>query len=130
MLEDCENCSPCLNNCPTGAITSQRFLLHAERCITFHYERPVDVPFLAWIDSSWHHCPVGCMRCQSVCPQNIDFLSWIEPGAEFSEEETSLLLQLVSLDQLLTATVKKMERIDMIDLLDVFPRNLRVFLKE
>jgi len=39
MMKHCHNCSACLDNCPTGAITSGGFLLHAERCITFHNER-------------------------------------------------------------------------------------------
>jgi epoxyqueuosine reductase len=33
MMERCANCSACLNKCPSGAISSGRFLLHAERCI-------------------------------------------------------------------------------------------------
>jgi hypothetical protein len=48
---------------------------------------------------------------------------------EFSQEETALLLQGVTLDQLPPATAKKLEQSDMVELLDVFPRNLDVFLK-
>ncbi|MCJ7498151.1 MAG: hypothetical protein MUO78_08475, partial [candidate division Zixibacteria bacterium] len=99
-METCESCSACFNNCPVGAISSRRFLLHAERCITFHNEKPVNIPFPEWIDPSWHHCPVGCMQCQSICPENADIMPWIEPGAEFSEDETMLLLKGIPLDQL------------------------------
>jgi epoxyqueuosine reductase len=137
MMEICRDCSACLRHCPVGAIPStplrtdpsERFLLRAERCITFHNEKPGDVPFPAWIDPSWHNCLIGCFHCQRVCPQNREFLHWIEEGVEFSQEETALLLQGVALDQLPPATAKKLEQSDMVDLLEVFPRNLDVFLK-
>lgn len=128
MMESCQNCSACLRHCPVGAIPSERFLLHAERCITFHNEKPGDVPFPAWIDSSWHNCLIGCLHCQRVCPPNREFLHWVEEGLEFSQEETALFLQGVALDQLPPATAKKLEQSGMVDLLDVFPRNLAVFL--
>ncbi len=145
MMEACQNCSACLRHCPVGAIpsaapslrsglrlrtgTSERFLLHAERCITFHNEKPGDVPFPAWIDPSWHNCLIGCLHCQRVCPQNKEFLHWVEERVEFSQEETALLLQGVALDQLPPATAKKLEQSDVVELLDVLPRNLGVLLK-
>jgi epoxyqueuosine reductase len=137
MMEICRNCSACLRHCPVGAIpsaplrtgTSERFLLRAERCITFHNEKPGDVPFPAWIDPSWHNCLIGCLHCQRVCPENREFLHWVEEGVEFSQEETALLLQGVTLDQLPPATAKKLEQSDMVELLDVLPRNLGVLLK-
>ena len=129
MMESCQNCSACLHHCPAGAITSERFLLHAERCITFHNEKPTDVPFRAWMDPSWHNCLVGCMTCQRVCPQNQDVLDWVEEGPEFSREETTMLLHGDTLDQLPAATAEKLERSDMVTLLDVLPRNLGIFLE-
>ena len=136
VMESCQSCSACLRHCPVGAIpsaplragTSERFLLHAERCITFHNEKPGDVPFPAWIDPAWHNCLIGCMHCQRVCPENREFLHWVEERVEFSQEETALLLQGVALDQLPPATAKKLEQSDTVDLLDVLPRNLGVFL--
>ena len=130
MMESCQNCSACQRRCPVGAITTERFLLHAERCITFHNERPSDVPFPTWIDPAWHNCLVGCMHCQRVCPQNKEFLEWVEPGAEFSEEETALFLQATPFDRLPAATVEKLKQGDLVGLVDVFPRNLGVFLDQ
>ncbi len=129
MMETCQNCSACLRHCPVGAIHSDRFLLHAERCITFHNEKPDDVPFPAWIDPAWHNCLIGCLHCQRVCPQNREFLHWVEERVEFSQEETALLLQGVALDQLPPATAKKLEQSDTVELLDVLSRNLGVLLK-
>jgi epoxyqueuosine reductase len=36
MMETCEECELCRRACPTGAISSDRFLLRAERCIVYH----------------------------------------------------------------------------------------------
>ena len=127
MLEDCENCSVCLNSCPTGAINSKRFLLRAEKCLTFLNESSGDFP--EWLNPSWNECLVGCLRCQRVCPQNRDLLDWIQPGAEFSKEETTLLLDGAPLEKLPAETMKKLERLDMMGYHDVLPRNLRVLLK-
>jgi epoxyqueuosine reductase len=126
MLEDCENCSACLNACPTGAITSDRFLIKAERCLTFLNETSTDFP--DWLDPSWHNCLVGCLHCQKACPQNADLVEWIQPGAEFSEEETSLLLNGVPLKKLPAETVKKLEKLYMLEYLDILPRNLKAVL--
>jgi len=128
MMEACQKCSACLRNCPVGAITTERFLLHAERCITFHSERANEIPYPSWIDPSWLDCLVGCMRCQRICPQNKDVREWVEDGVAFTPEEAALLLQGVPLAQLPAATVEKLEQGDLVGLLDVMPRNLGVFL--
>jgi epoxyqueuosine reductase len=129
MMETCQNCSACRQKCPTGAITAERFLLHAERCITFHNEKPADAPFPAWMDPSGHNCLVGCMTCQRVCPQNKDLRS-MEEEAEFSQEETALLLQGLALDQLPAETAEKLERSGLASYLDVLPRNLAALLDQ
>jgi epoxyqueuosine reductase len=129
MMERCQNCQACLRACPTGAITAERFLIHAERCLTFRNEKPGSVPFPEWLDPAWHNCLVGCMICQRACPENKEFLGWIEEGAEFSEEETALLLGKVPPDQLPAALMEKLVHWDLVDLLDVFPRNLGVLLR-
>ncbi len=126
MLEDCENCTACLNACPTRAITADRFLVKAERCLTFLNEGTADFP--EWLDHSWHNCLVGCLHCQKACPQNADFLEWIQPGAEFSEEETSLILDGVRLEKLPAATAKKLEKLYMLEYFDILPRNIRALL--
>ncbi len=91
LMKRCESCSACLQRCPTDAITPERFILHAERCLTFHNERTADFP--EWIDPKWHNSLVGCLECQAVCPGNKDCLGWVEEKEEFSEEETGILLE-------------------------------------
>ena len=107
MMKSCEKCELCHRACPTGAIPSDRFLLHAERCITYHNEKKGTIPFPTWINDSWHNCIVGCMRCQTVCPQNKEVIQWIEEEEEFSEEETTLLLEDVPHEKLPPTTLKK-----------------------
>jgi epoxyqueuosine reductase len=127
-LERCQECSACIESCPSGAILPDRFIMNADRCITRYNERP-DLPFPEWLDPSWHNCLMGCLYCQKVCPENKNVVGWIEDGAELSSEETALLLEGVPLDQLPAATVEKLEQSDLISIMYTFPRNLEVFFK-
>jgi epoxyqueuosine reductase len=126
MMQRCRACKACLRACPTGAIAEDRFLLHAERCITFHNERSAAFP--AWIDPAWHACLLGCMRCQSVCPENKAVLSWVEEKAEFTEEETHLLLSGAPHNSLLAGMAESLRRLDILDDLPVLARNLSILL--
>jgi len=128
MMDLCKECSACVRKCPTGAIPTDRFLLRVERCLTFHNEHPAEVPFPDWIDPSWHNCLVGCMHCQKVCPANKKVINWIEPGPTFSEEETKMLLGGKSVEQLFEETRKKVEKHDLANYLNVYPRNLGAIL--
>jgi len=130
MMQRCQNCQACQKACPTGAIATDRFLLHAERCIVFHNEKKGNVPFPTWIDPSWHNCLEGCMHCQRACPEDARFMHWIEETEEFTQEETALLLDGATQDQLPAETVRKLEHLDILNDLDRFPRNLSVFFKK
>lgn len=126
MMERCMACRACLHGCPTGAITADRFLIRAERCITFHNERSNEFP--AWIDPSWHNCLVGCLRCQKVCPENIPFLGWVKDEHVFSDEETSLILNSTPPNRLPSETARKLEQVNMLEYSEMLGRNLRVVL--
>ena len=130
MMNACQRCSACGNKCPTGAILEGRFLLRAERCITYLNEKPGHIPFPSWLDPSWHNCLVGCMTCQRICPQNKHFLHNIDDGAMFSQEETALLQKGLSLKQLPATMIDKLVQFDLAGFLDIFPRNLSVLLKQ
>ena len=130
MMASCENCSACLRRCPTGAITSERFLLQAERCLTFHTEKDSSVPFPAWLDPRWHRWLVGCLHCQLVCPENKQVVHWVEQGPQFSETETALLLQGARLGQLPAETEAKLRQSEIAAFFEVVPRNLRLLLEQ
>lgn len=129
MMELCKECSACTLKCPTGAIPTDRFLLHVERCLTYHNEHPPEVPFPEWIDPSWHSCLVGCLLCQKVCPANKKVKNWTEKGPEFNEEETRQILKGLNLDDLHKETKEKIENYDLVNYFDVLPRNLTPLLK-
>jgi epoxyqueuosine reductase len=90
MLPDCESCGRCRDACPTGAITEERFLLKAERCLTCWNELPGPIP--SWIPPGAHNCLVGCMACQEICPQNEGLLAVEDSGVVFDARETAALL--------------------------------------
>jgi epoxyqueuosine reductase len=129
-MQACEKCDLCRRACPTGAIPSDRFLLRAELCITYHNEKKGDIPFPNWMDASWHNCIEGCMRCQRACPVDRQFIDWIEDEEQFSEEETALLLNGASRDKLPEETVKKLAHLSILDDIGILPRNLGVFFKK
>jgi epoxyqueuosine reductase len=128
MMERCRTCAACLRHCPAGAITAERFLLRAERCITFHNEKPGDVPFPVWVDAAWHNCLVGCLHCQWVCPENRDVPRWVETGVVFSQEETELLLEGVPPGQIPASTLEEMQRAHLDLYAGILSRNLSALL--
>jgi epoxyqueuosine reductase len=130
MLLACEKCDLCRRACPTGAIPSDRFLLRAELCLSYHNEKKGDIPFASWIDASWHNCIEGCMRCQRACPLDKPFLDWVGDEEEFSEQETALLLEGTTREKLPEETVRKLTHLDILNDLGILPRNLGVFFRK
>jgi epoxyqueuosine reductase len=126
-LKACAECTACVDACPTGAIVSHRFLVHAERCITFHNERSYEFP--EWLDPAWHNSLVGCMICQNVCPMDQKFLNWQEDGATFSEEETAFFLNGVPQEKMPDKTIAKLQKLSMMEYANVFGRNLQAVLE-
>ena len=88
MLPACKTCRKCLEACPNHVILEDRFLIRAERCLTYLNEKPSDRPLPDWVREEAHNALVGCMICQRVCPYNKDALMDIKEGVAFSEKET------------------------------------------
>jgi len=128
MMARCERCQACSRGCSAGAIDPNRFLIHAERCITFWNEEPPQVAFPGWMQQSWHNCLVGCMHCQTVCPENRGRAERFQEGAEFSEDETALLLRGLPPTDLPHALAEKLRENDLLEVADLFPRNLGALL--
>ena len=70
------------------------------------------------------------MRCQTVCPENRQFLSWVDERVEFFEEETELLLEITAMERLPAETKRKLECLDLLEDTDTLPRNLKVFFRK
>ncbi len=128
-MKRCEICENCSKACPTGAISSDRFLLRAEKCLTYHNEKKGSIPFPEWIKPTWHNCIIGCIRCQAACPENKQFLQQVGETATFNEAETKLLIKGAPLEQIPAATLKKMKMLSLTDYFDALPRNLSALLK-
>lgn len=125
---DCINCSVCRKNCPTGAISLNRFLINAEKCITYFNEFDYDFP--RWVKPEWHNSLIGCMSCQLKCPKNAAFLGEADVIVTFTGEETKMLLDKVSLESLSEDTIKKLEDIEMTSNYSVLSRNIKVLLTD
>ena len=128
LMPRCENCRACLKACPTNAISENRLLLHAERCLTYFNENMDDFP--EWVNRSWQRCLVGCMICQKVCPENKGLDIHPETTSTFTEEETNALLYAVKEEDLPGAVVRKMEDLSLMEYRASISRNLKMMLSQ
>ena len=128
MMEFCNKCVACINKCPTGAIHQDRFLISAEKCLTFFNEKSDNFP--RWVNPAWHNCFIGCMICQDVCPANKDYTEYIVPGGEFSEKETLMILKGVLKDKLPLDTIEKLKKLYLLDEYNILQRNLEVLIRK
>jgi epoxyqueuosine reductase len=100
--------------------------VNAGICLTFFNEDTDAFP--EWLDPAWHNCLIGCMICQDVCPANKEQTSWVMPGGEFSEEETTMILDGASKKELSSLTTAKLQKVKMLESFDVLARNLRLLI--
>lgn len=126
-LPGCDDCHACVRACPTGAIPEDRFLMRAERCLTYLNEKDAGVPFPEWVDPRAHNALVGCMRCQRVCPYDRAALDFSVAGGELSEEESALLLSGRRDGEAAVALGEKLRGMGLD--MTLFPRNLEVLLR-
>lgn len=87
LMPECENCGICSGTCPTGAISEERVLLHAELCATLFSEQPGDLNH----DLS-EDCLFGCLQCQQTRPANWGLLRVESAGVAFDRSETNSIL--------------------------------------
>jgi epoxyqueuosine reductase len=127
MLERCKTCTNCIKICPTKAITEDRFIIRAERCLTYFNEDEKNFP--SWIKKEWHNSLVGCIRCQKVCPENKDFNYRIEADYQFDEFETENILKHKSAEGLDKNTIKKISKIGFENEIFILSRNLGSFVE-
>jgi epoxyqueuosine reductase len=130
-MKVCQTCRACAKACPTGCIPENRFLIHAERCLTHFNESAEALP--EWIKPEWHNSMLGCMECQKACPVNKPFLgSTLEAPESFDDAETQQILKGEPIESLSPKLKGKLESLCLTDE-DVYPllkRNLALLLNK
>lgn len=97
-LDRCEKCFACQKSCPTSAISGDKFVIKAERCLAYLNEQSGTFP--EWIDTTAHNCIIGCVKCQDSCPENRDYISASMIKEEFNEKETHMILNNIPFEEL------------------------------
>lgn len=126
-MSACDTCHSCATACPTGAIDADRRIIDAGVCLTALNEGRDAFP--DWLDPAVHHCLVGCMRCQDICPRNAAQAGFIVEGASFDEDETRCLLDHKAGEAYPEALAAKLKAVGMHWYGDVMPRNLAPLLR-
>ncbi len=127
LLERCSKCKACLKNCPTAAIRADQFIIRAERCLTYVNEHPG--PFPEWIDNGSHNSLIGCMRCQSICPENLQYPSSVLHKDTFSERETNLIWNGYPFEELPADLQLKLNKLSLKRYYKQLARNIKVLIK-
>lgn len=126
MLQ-CESCTACLDNCPTGAIRADEFVIDAGKCLALYNEISGDFP--EWLPSDIHDACIGCMRCQLPCPANHAVIQDAGLLPDITEEESrAILAGDAAAPEIASAAVKL--RMDLTDAetLGIVSRNIRALL--
>jgi len=89
-MKYCKTCKICLNNCPTGAIREDEFVIDISKCIPLYNE--IDGIFPDWIPKNAHNALMGCLKCQLTCPGNHKALKKITNLEGMNEQETQMFL--------------------------------------
>lgn len=113
MFDRCNTCSACVKVCPTKAINSEKFMINAERCITFFNENGYEFP--EWISPKAHNSLIGCMLCQYNCPENKKKRDIVDYKVEFTEEETLRIINSRELSELNAELRTKLNSLDLLN---------------
>lgn len=132
MMDQCENCTSCINNCPTNAIpipSDENFVINVSKCISVYNEIKGVIP--DWIPSDAHNALIGCMRCQKQCSANREAIKLTDMLEDITEEETKMILDGNFDETLAESLSKKLKMFSPSDanrILPVIKRNLTLLL--
>lgn len=127
MMEQCQECRICLQECPHGAITEENFVVDVGKCITLYNEIEGDFP--EWISPDAHNALMGCMKCQAPCPANREAIEVTGRMEDVTEEETKKLLEGDLDEETLETLSAKLHYPLSEETVPVFSRNLGVLIK-
>lgn len=131
MMDYCESCGICMDECPCGCIREENFVIDAPRCVTWYNERKGDFP--EWMAPGTHNALLGCMRCQMSCPANDRALAFTGRFADVLEEDTLKILSGTTGAAGLKSPICKIFGIftesELEDYMPVVKRNLSVLLR-
>jgi epoxyqueuosine reductase len=119
IMTQCQTCKACAGACPTKAISKDGFTIRQDRCLTLYSGYSGSLDFPGWLNQSWFECLIGCMKCQRICPENKSYINWIEENETFTEEETRLLREGLTEDNLPAEIRDKLDRLDLIRFFDL-----------
>jgi epoxyqueuosine reductase len=122
----CARCDICIENCPTGAIRKDRFLIDNQICLSAINEMPGDFP--DWLPATAHHTCYDCLRCQESCPMNKGQLDKMEQNIVFSEEDTGMLLEGKPLESFPEEARQKIRMLGMDAWYAAMPRNMKALM--
>jgi epoxyqueuosine reductase len=124
LLSRCRDCRICVETCPTGAISKDRFLLHAEKCYTLFSESSEPIP--EGLKPPSPKCLIGCLRCQQVCPENRRLLRYEKAAVSFDLEETLTFLNEAQAANLLRKRARsKLLKLELTEDFPIYARNLK-----
>lgn len=124
VMDRCSTCGACVRSCPAGCFREGRFIVGADRCLTFANESAEDD--VTGLPRSWHNALIGCLRCQTACPENAGRMKPVYSGESFSMDETAAIRDARHLASLDPGIREKLARLNMDEYLDVPWRNLEL----
>ena len=130
VLDACHHCSHCDRACPTVCIPRETFVIDAGRCLTLFNENMGKFP--NFILQSMHHALMGCLKCQTSCPEDRGFTDITASLGEISSEETRRILDGAPDDTLLASlrrTLAGFPALETKDKLPILTRNLKALLR-
>ena len=132
MMDQCRDCTICINNCLTKAIPTPSdgtFVINASKCISVYNEIEGIIP--DWIPSEAHNALIGCMRCQKPCPSNSEVINLTNKLDDITKNEAKALLEGQPNEKIVNSLAKKLKVFyppDADKVLPVIKRNLELII--
>lgn len=105
IMDRCRQCGRCVDACPSGALSREKHIMRADRCLNYATDFPERCR--DWLKPEWRKELLGCLSCQKECPANHGMATY-KPGQYFSTEETEELMRADTVADLSPGTIRKL----------------------